>query len=71
MVTSAIFAIAVLNALAMSLPQLFLITGVLNIAFGLFLYLKLNKHIHHAVIQTHDSADNSNDDASFSQSRDD
>ena len=54
MVTSAIFAIVVLNALAMSLPQLFLITGLLNIAFGLFLYLKLNKHIYHAVIQTHD-----------------
>ncbi len=67
MVTSAIFAIVVLNALAMSLPQLFLITGVLNIAFGLFLYLKLNKHICHAVIQTHDSAG----DDSFSQSRND
>ena len=56
MVSSAIFAIVVLNALAMSLPQLFLITGVLNIIFGIFLYLKLNKHIGQAVIQTHDPA---------------
>ncbi|TXD98235.1 MFS transporter [Psychrobacter frigidicola] len=54
MVTSAIFAIVILNTLKMSLPQLFLITGVLNIAFGLFLYTKLNKHIKQAVIQTHD-----------------
>lgn len=54
MVTSALFSIAVLNAFAMSLPQLFLITGLLNIAFGLFLYLKLNKHVKQAVIQTHD-----------------
>ena len=67
MVTSAIFAIVVLNSLAMSLPQLFLTTGLLNIAFGLFLYLKLNKHLHHAVIQTHDSAD----DDGFSKSRND
>ncbi len=54
MVTSAIFAIAVLNAFAMNLPQLFLITGVLNIVFGLFLYLKLNKHVENALIQTND-----------------
>ena len=67
MVTSAIFAIAVLNALAMSLPQLFLITGLFNIAFGLFLYLKLNKHINNAVIQTNDAAD----DYRSSQSRND
>ncbi len=54
MVTSAIFAIVVLNTLNMSLPQLFLVTGVLNIIFGVFLYTKLNKHIGQAVMQTHD-----------------
>ena len=54
MVTSAIFAIVILNALGLSLPQLFLVTGVLNIVFGIFLYLKLNRHIKQAVIQTND-----------------
>jgi len=54
MVTSAVFAIVILNSLGLSLPQLFLVTGVLNIAFGTFLYIKLNKHIKHAVIQTND-----------------
>lgn len=54
MVSSAIFSIVVLNALAMSLPLLFLTTGVLNIIFGLFLYTKLNKHIGQAVMQTYD-----------------
>ncbi|MGP4951519.1 MFS transporter [Psychrobacter sp. T6-1] len=54
MVSSAIFAIVILNMVKMSLPQLFLVTGLLNIAFGLFLYTKLNKHIKQAVIQTHD-----------------
>ncbi|MDE0843582.1 MAG: MFS transporter, partial [Psychrobacter pacificensis] len=54
MVTSAIFAIVILNVLGLSLPQLFLVTGVLNIVFGIFLYLKLNRHIKQAVIQTHD-----------------
>lgn len=54
MVTSAIFAIVILNTLALSMPQLFLATGLLNIAFGAFLYVKLNKHIKSAVIQTHD-----------------
>ena len=53
MVSSAIFAIVVLNSLKLSLPQLFLITGVLNLIFGVFLYLKLNKHIKQAMIQTH------------------
>ncbi len=61
MVSSAIFAIVLLNALKMSLPQLFLVTGVLNIIFGLFLYLKLNKHIKQAVIQTHDDTLNRQD----------
>ncbi|ALF60459.1 MFS transporter [Psychrobacter urativorans] len=54
MVSSAIFAIVLLNSLKLSLPQLFLITGVLNIIFGIFLFLKLNKHIKQAMIQTHD-----------------
>ncbi len=54
MVTSAIFAIVILNALGLTLPQLFLVTGLLNIAFGAFLYVKLNKHIKDAVIQTDD-----------------
>ena len=54
MVSSAIFAIVVLNSLKMSLPQLFLVTGILNILFGLFLYIKLNKHLGQASIQTHD-----------------
>lgn len=54
MVTSAIFSIVILNALGFNLPQLFLVTGLINIAFGAFLYSKLNKHIKNAVIQTHD-----------------
>ena len=54
MVTSAIFAIVILNVLGFTLPQLFLVTGLLNIVFGAFLYIKLNKHIKHAVIQTND-----------------
>ena len=54
MVTSAIFAIVILNTLGLTLPQLFLVTGLLNIAFGAFLYIKLNKHIKNAVIQTND-----------------
>jgi hypothetical protein len=56
MVTSAIFSIVILNALGFNLPQLFLVTGLINIAFGAFLYSKLNKHIKNAVIQTHDEA---------------
>ncbi len=54
MVTSAIFAIVVLNTLGLTLPQLFLVTGVLNLAFGAFLYTKLHKHVKNAVMQTHD-----------------
>lgn len=61
MVGSAIFSIVVLNSLGMSLPQLFLVTGLLNIAFGIFLYTKLNKHIKHAIIQTHDDQLNRHD----------
>ena len=53
MVGSAIFSIVVLNSLGMALPQLFLVTGLLNLVFGVFLYTKLNRHIQHASIQTH------------------
>ena len=56
MVSSAIFAIVLLNTLGLSLPQLFLVTGILNIVFGLFLYKKLNQHINNAVIQTNADA---------------
>ncbi|WP_199507117.1 MULTISPECIES: MFS transporter [unclassified Psychrobacter] len=56
MVGSAIFAIVLLNALGLSLPQLFLVTGILNVVFGLFLYLKLNKHIKQATIQNKNDA---------------
>ena len=61
MVSSAIFSIVVLNTLGMTLPQLFLVTGILNLVFGVFLYLKLNKHIKKAVIQTHDDERNRHD----------
>jgi len=44
MVTSAIFAIVILNVLKLSLPQLFLVTGILNIMFGVFLYFKLKQY---------------------------
>lgn len=54
MVTSAIFVIVLLNSLGLTLPQLFLVTGVLNVVFGIFLYLKLTQHVKAAVIQTHD-----------------
>ncbi len=58
MVSSAIFAIVLLNSLKLTLPQLFLVTGILNIAFGLFLYIKLKKHQQQAVIQTNDETEN-------------
>lgn len=44
MVTSAIFAIVILNLLKLSLPQLFMVTGLINIAFGVFLYFKLKRY---------------------------
>lgn len=44
MVGSALFAIVILNLLQMSLPQLFLVTGVLNLGFGIFLFLKLKRY---------------------------
>ena len=54
MVSSAIFAIVVLNSLKLSLPQLFLVTGVINLMFGLFLYFKLTRHIGQATIDSGD-----------------
>lgn len=44
MVSSAIFSIVILNLLKMPLPQLFLVTGILNILFGIILYFKLKKY---------------------------
>lgn len=44
MVGSAVFSIIILTMLELSLPQLFLITGVLNAIFGIFLYKKLKKY---------------------------
>lgn len=44
MVASAIFSIIILTKLGLSLPQLFLITGIINAVFGIFLYYKLNHH---------------------------
>ncbi|MDO4700387.1 MAG: MFS transporter [Moraxella sp.] len=44
MVASAIFSIIILAKLGLSLPQLFLLTGVINAFFGVFLYHKLNQH---------------------------
>ncbi|WP_131667242.1 MFS transporter [Psychrobacter pygoscelis] len=55
MVSSAIFAIVILNAFKLSLPQLFLVSGILNLLFGTFLYIKLNKHAKNAVIQNQDT----------------
>ncbi|ANB91271.1 acyltransferase [Moraxella ovis] len=45
MVGSAVFSIIILTMLKLSLPQLFLITGVLNAIFGIFLYKKLKKYL--------------------------
>ncbi len=44
MVTSAIFSIIILGQLNLSISQLFLITGIINAIFGLFLYKKLTYH---------------------------
>ncbi len=44
MVGSAIFAIVILAVAKLSLPTLFVITGVLNLLFGVFLYTKLNRY---------------------------
>lgn len=51
MVGSAVFSIIILNTLGLSLPQLFLVTGVINLLFGLFLYTKLKRHSDSMVIQ--------------------
>lgn len=44
MVGSAIFSIICLNMLKISLPMLFAVTGVINVAMGIFIYLKLREH---------------------------
>lgn len=44
MVASAVFCIVMLNNLMLSLPQLFLASGAINLLFGAFLYLKLRKY---------------------------
>ncbi|WP_323842172.1 MULTISPECIES: MFS transporter [unclassified Moraxella] len=44
MVGSAIFSIIVLSVLNLGLPMLFLICGVMNALFGIFLYQKLKHH---------------------------
>lgn len=44
MVVSAIFAIIILTKINLSLPHLFLIVGMINAVFGVFLYLKLQKY---------------------------
>lgn len=44
MVGSAIFSIVILAVLGLSLPQLFLLAGLLNAMFGAFLYHQLNRH---------------------------
>lgn len=54
MVGSAIFAIVILNMVKLDLPQLFLVTGVINVIFGVFLIKKLQKHIKNAQIQSHE-----------------
>lgn len=46
MVISAVFSIIILAILNLSLPQLFLITGILNVLFGIFLYKKLQQYQH-------------------------
>lgn len=44
MVGSAIFSIICLNLLEMSLPMLFMVTGIINLLFGIWIYQKLHKH---------------------------
>ncbi|USZ15121.1 MFS transporter [Moraxella sp. FZFQ2102] len=44
MVVSAVFAIVILTILGLSLGQLFLITGIVNLIFGVILYLKLQQY---------------------------
>lgn len=53
MVGSALFSIVLLNNLALSLPQLFLVTGVLNLLYGAFLYTKLKHYQGSMTLQTH------------------
>lgn len=52
MVGSAIFSIMILNTFKLTLPHLFLVSGICNLLFGLFLYLKLKKYRHSMSIST-------------------
>ncbi|MDO4450393.1 MAG: MFS transporter [Moraxella sp.] len=52
MVSSAIFSIVILAVFQLSIPHLFLITGILNAVFGLFLYKKLMQHQNSMEIST-------------------
>lgn len=54
MVISAIFAIITLTKLDFSLPQLFMITGIINLGFGIFIYYKLKKYANSMSLQTHE-----------------
>lgn len=55
MVISAIFAIIVLALLKRSLPELFFITGVMNVVFGAFLFFKLKQYQDSLPINTDDT----------------
>ncbi|MFW2178101.1 MULTISPECIES: MFS transporter [unclassified Moraxella] len=44
MVTSAIMAIVLLTVIKISLPMLFVVVGVINLAFGAWVFVKLKKH---------------------------
>ncbi|UNU73516.1 MFS transporter [Moraxella nasovis] len=57
MVGSAIFSIIILAVLKLDLPQLFLITGIINAIFGLFLYKKLHQYQHTMTPKTNDVID--------------
>lgn len=46
MVGSAIFSIIILTVFRLNLPTLFLISGIINALFGVFLYHKLMRHQH-------------------------
>lgn len=53
MVGSAVFSIVILSVLGLPLPVLFAITGIINVAFGLWLYQKLRHH-QHTMTPAHD-----------------
>ncbi len=55
MVGSAIFSIILLTVMKLSLSQLFLVTGIINIIFGIFLYRKLMQYKDSMEITTDDA----------------